>query len=429
METFKVIKCPNCGGAMYSDQKTASYQCPYCNFSLPWSEENYYRALPLEFRHKPVEQVEGLLKLGLVDVMTPAVFHDEGVLQRNYRLKTVDEKLALWDTATTQAFAGIFQVKFTCPFCGGTITGDSNQNIYTCQFCGNKLGAEEALRPGAYQKEFIMGVGAERVPASAIPFLLQPEEAQSAALALIHAYPEDFAGQDLEKRIRETMTAVYVPFFLADLSLKTQVDSDLGEFQSYQEIINWACPDTTLYDIYLLDHLDPWDFGQVTAFDPSFMEGIFRVASVANNISRNIVIDNLLAERLPCDLQATFPLKKAQVCLWGRDFRKHSHANFLLPIYYVDSRTEDQSQKSQIRLAVNGQTGQAAGVILQEKKPALYRIHTSRNPRPLSAESTVRMPPRPIRKIKAPFLHQVLPLNQALKKNGLAKLFSWFSGN
>jgi len=37
MEAFDgmSIKCVNCGGVMYADQKSASYQCPYCGSSVP----------------------------------------------------------------------------------------------------------------------------------------------------------------------------------------------------------------------------------------------------------------------------------------------------------------------------------------------------------------------------------------------------------
>ena len=63
-----------------------------------------------------------------------------------------------------------------------------------------------------------MGVGAESIPARAIPFRITPGEAQSAARELVHTYPDVLGGQDLEARIAQDMTAVYLPFSLADLS-------------------------------------------------------------------------------------------------------------------------------------------------------------------------------------------------------------------
>ena len=444
METFTglSIKCVNCGGPMYADQKTASYQCPYCGSSVSWSEDNYYRELPVVFRHKPVQVIDGLLKLGHVEITEPLPTVFTRLLSKDYRLLSVKDKLALWDTTTTLAFAGSFTLQFTCPSCGAAVTGDSAQNIFTCKACGNKIGVAEALRPGAYKKAYVMGVGAESVPRRALPFNLTLEAAQTSARQLVHTYPDDFSGQNMEQRIAQTMTAVYIPFSLSDLSLKTNVQSERGDFTTYQEIVDWACPNTTLYDVRLLDYLDPWDFGEVTTFDPAFAEGVFRIAAIANNCSRVDIIDYLLAGRIPRDIQETFNLTKSEIVNCARDLRQHKYSSLLLPIYYVDNRRQAGTAK-QVRLAVNGQTGKAAAVILQgltEKSSLLsavagphldclnkeiYRTFTPQTHKRLSAESTIRMKPVPVRKVKAPFLHKVLPFNEALQKHGLAKLCFW----
>jgi len=437
------IKCVNCGGAMYVDQKTASYLCPYCGSSVPWTDENYYRELPITFRHKPVQVIDGLLKLGHVEITQPLPDNFTQLLSKEYRLRSVDDKLTLWDTATTSAFAGSFTLEFTCPSCGATVTGVSTQNIFTCKACGNKIGVGQALKPGTYKREYVMGVGAESVPPRAIPFGISSEEAQSAARELVHTYPEAFGGQDMEQRIAQTMTAVYIPFSLSDLSLKVNAKSDRGDFTTYQEIVDWACPDTTLYDVRLLDYLDPWDFGEVTPFDPAFAEGVFRIAAIANNCSRVDIIDYLLAERIPLDLQAAFDLTTTAVVSCARDFRKHKSGSLLLPIYYVDKRAQDGARDKQVRLAVNGQTGKAAAVLLQSPTASssllgdvagtllnhtdkeIYHTITPKTHKHMSAESTIRMAPVPVRKVKAPFLHQVLPFKQAVQKHGLAKLYFW----
>ena len=416
-EEVRAIQCRTCGGAMYSDQKAAAYVCAFCGTSVPWTNEQVFWSSPITFRHKPVQIVDGAMKLGHVEVMTSVDPHDARVLSQKYRQNSVAGKLALWDETTTAAFAGVCRLTFVCPFCGGEFTGESTQHFFTCDYCSNTFEDEQLVRPGGYRREFIMGVGAENVPEKAIPFSVTMTQAQNAARVLAQQFPQEFAGQDIERRIRTEMTAVYIPFSLADLSVKMSMHSSRGDFEAYEEIVNWACPDTTLYDIHLLDRLDPWDFGAVTPFDPAFAEGIFRVAATANNASRTDVIDNLLAERLVTDLKDAFGLTKAEIVRWGRDFRKHKSATFLLPVYYLDRRAEDGENARQVRIAVNGQTGKAAALFYQYGREERYVSRAPSHPKAISTEHTVRTPPVAVKRVGSPFLHRAIPLDAALQKS------------
>ena len=425
-EEVRAIQCRSCGGAMYSDQKTASYVCAFCGSSVPWREEAEFWVSPITFRHKPVQVIDGAMKLGHVEVMSAVNPHNARVLSQKYRQNSIADKLALWDDTTVAAFAGVTQLAFVCPFCGGEFTGESTQHFFTCSYCNNTFEDEQLVRPGGYRREFIMGVGAENVPTRAIPFVITMTQAQNAARMLAQQFPQEFANQDIERRIRTEMTAVYIPFSLADLSVKMSVHSNRGDFEAYEEIVNWACPDTTLYDIHLLDRLDPWDFGAVTPFDPAFAEGVFRIAAVANNASRADVIDNLLAERLVSDLKDSFALTKAKLLLWGRDFRRHKNATFLLPVYYLDRRVEDGEKARQVRIAVNGQTGSAAALFYQYGREERYVTHAPSHPKAMSTEHTVRTPPTAVRRVGSPFLHRTIPLEAALQKSFGQKLRGLF---
>ena len=425
-EEVRAIQCRSCGGAMYSDQKTASYVCAFCGSSVPWREEAEFWVSPITFRHKPVQVIDGAMKLGHVEVMSAVNPHNARVLSQKYRQNSIADKLALWDDTTVAAFAGVTQLAFVCPFCGGEFTGESTQHFFTCSYCNNTFEDEQLVRPGGYRREFIMGVGAENVPTRAIPFVITMTQAQNAVRMLAQQFPQEFANQNIERRIRTEMTAVYIPFSLADLSVKMAVRSERGDFEAYEEIVNWACPDTTLYDIHLLDRLDPWDFGAVTPFDPAFAEGVFRIAAVANNASRADVIDNLLAERLASDLKDSFALTKAKLLLWGRDFRRHKNATFLLPVYYLDRRVEDGEKARQVRIAVNGQTGSAAALFYQYGREECYVTHAPSHPKAMSTEHTVRTPPTAVRRVGSPFLHRTIPLEAALQKSFGQKLRALF---
>lgn len=414
-EMVRAIQCHNCGGAMCSEQKAEAYVCAFCGTEIPWTDAPVFWASPITFRHKPVQIVDGAMKLGAVEVMWEVEAHDKGLLSQHYRQKSVEEKLALWDKTATAAFAGVCRLTFRCPFCGGDFSGDSTQHFFTCGYCNNTFGDEELLRPGAYRREFIMGVGAKNVPGRAIPFVVTPLQAQNAVRKLAWRFPQEFSGQDIERRIRADMTAVYIPFLLADLRVKMCVQSKRRSFEAYEEIINWACPDTTLYDIRLLDRLDPWDFGAVIPFDPAFAEGIFRIAAVANNVSRVETIENILAERFVSDIKSTFDLTTASLTLWGHDFRKHERACFLLPVYYLDRRAEDGEGARQVRIAVNGQTGKAAALFYRYGQEERYVADAPSQLQPMSTEHTIRTPPVEVERVGSPFLYRVRTFAEATK--------------
>lgn len=412
----RAIQCHNCGGAMYSEQKAAAYVCAFCGTEVPWTDAPVFWASPITFRHKLVQIVDGAMKLGAVETMWEVDAHDKGLLSQHYRQKSIEEKLALWDKTATEAFAGVCRLTFRCPFCGGDFSGESTQHFCTCGYCNNTFGDEELLRPGAYRREFIMGVGAKNVPGKAIPFVLTPLQAQNAARKLAWRFPQEFLGQDIERRIRSDMAAVYIPFSLADLSVKMRVQSKRRSFEAYEEIINWACPDTALYDIRLLDRLDPWDFGAVIPFDPAFAEGLFRIAAVANNVSRVEVIENILAERFVSDVKSTFDLAAPSPILWGHDFRVHERAYFLLPVYVLDRRAEDGEGARQVRIVVNGQTGKAAALFYRYGQEERYVTDAPSRLRPMSTEHTVRTPPVAVKRVGSPFLYRVTTFAEAMEE-------------
>ncbi|WP_294177000.1 hypothetical protein [uncultured Selenomonas sp.] len=87
--------CHNCGGAMYSEQKAAAYVCTFCGTEVSWTDAPVFWGSPIAFRHKPVQIVDGAMKLGAVEVMWEVDAHDKGCLSQHYRQKSVEEKLAL----------------------------------------------------------------------------------------------------------------------------------------------------------------------------------------------------------------------------------------------------------------------------------------------------------------------------------------------
>ena len=86
-EEIRAIQCRSCGGAMYSDQKAAAYVCAFCGTSAPWRDAPEFWASPITFRHKPVQIIDGAMKLGHVEVMTGVDPHDARVLSQRTALQ------------------------------------------------------------------------------------------------------------------------------------------------------------------------------------------------------------------------------------------------------------------------------------------------------------------------------------------------------
>lgn len=68
------------------------------------------------------------------------------------------------------------------------------------------MGAEEALRPGAYRRELVMGAGAEYVPDQAVPYRLTLENANIVLRGLCAAFP-DILGAVAEQ-LKEELAAI-----------------------------------------------------------------------------------------------------------------------------------------------------------------------------------------------------------------------------
>lgn len=402
--TLRTIQCKGCGGVMSPDQRTRSFRCAYCGADRPWPAAGV-GDLPVRYRHRPTARVDGLLKLGHVEIMSAPqmpLWDDP--------LGTA-ETLRRWDPRTAAALAGAWTVRFSCPACGGEVEGLSTQSMFPCPYCGNRLGAEEALRPGAYRRELVMGAGAEYVPDQAVPYRLTLDEAHIVLRGLCTAFPDELGA--VAERARQELAAIYIPFSLADLSVKAQVKSDRGSGTIYQETIDQACPETSLFDIRVLDRLEPWDFDEVGAFDPAFCEGDIRIASVSNLAGRGRLIEALLYDRVRDAVRDTFGAKKVDISQWSFDLRQHRYATLLLPVFFAELPLE--AQGSRISVAINGQTGASAACLRQAD--GRRTMMTGRGVElPELSEHTIRAPAVAVRYVRSPFLHEILPVERAFKK-------------
>ena len=363
MNDVHAIKCKKCGAPAYSNQAREGFHCPYCGDFVPWATTRAHFTPDMVFRHRPLPIVDGLLKLTHVGMPEKSPGDPRASDEMSRRVRDMDSQLAELDRNAFKSVAGRELITAVCKHCGADITGHSTQNIFVCEYCGNKIMDGDTFADGVYRKE-IFGYD-NNMYNRAIPFSVSADEAKRQILRLIASYPKDFDRQDIAARIDTELQALYLPYRLDDVSLKATVETERGTFTFYQERVNWALPSFTLFDVYLLNELQPWDFGTTAPFAPAYLEGNVRIFAPLNNEERITATRRMLWRDVTTMVSAAFGFNRVKLLTWDYNFRTHKYAFFNLPVWFLDKRQRDLDRDLQIRMAVNGQTGKAAALFLQ----------------------------------------------------------------
>ena len=409
MEGFFAIKCRNCGGPMYSHQQTRSFDCAYCGASTPWAEGGPEPAPAMGIRHTPLQVVDGLLKLTHVSQLEPAQDSDWYYYKPYWRNMSLLERLLWEDPATADEFQNAEHVSVPCPFCGAAFEGKSTQSVFECPSCGNKIGATDLLQPGTFRKHLSIGTGSEYIPDQAIPCRISEQQARANARELVRQHPDLFAGHSVEDAIDNQMVLAYAAVSLADLRIIASYPGKKLQKETLVlfEVLDWVYPKTRIFDLSLMNLLEPWDFSAVAPFDPAMQEGNFRVAAVEAFAKDSVIIDNLALKIAKNDAEEALGLSKKSLRTWTYNVRKHTSGLMLVPIYYFDRPASDGREGEQVRIAVNGQTGRAAAVVFSETRET-HVVAPLSSTLYLSGESTVHATPIEIRYVKSPFLHEIV---------------------
>lgn len=421
MKDVKAVKCSRCGAPAYADQKLEGFLCPYCGNLIPWAQTRGGYTPNIAYRHRAIPMVEGLLKLTHVGMPEEAAKDPRAHDEMELRTGDVDTALSALDKKTFEAWETRKRIALPCTRCGATIAGYSTQTIFECGYCKNKLMAADVYASGAYHKDMVFGYD-HNMYDMALPFAVSYEEAKMQMLRLAEMHPQDFAGQDIAARLETGLKALYLPYRLEDASLKATVETEKGEFTFYHDRINWALPCSAAHDIYLLDALHPWDFGQAAPFSPAFLEGDVRIFAPVNNEARNTALRRLLWRDTPAMVSRAFGLGNVKLLSWVYDFRRHKYAYINLPIWFLDKERGRPGADLQVSMAVNGQTGKTAALLLQADKKDCVHVREADYVAPMSDECTMYSPPVPIAYVKPPFLFRTLSFEEATgKKGGLFK--------
>ncbi len=367
------------------------------------------------FRHRPIPVIDGLIKLTHVGMGESAVKDlrsPDEILQRTSNL---DDLLYGLDKGSFEKWDKREERSFNCPYCGAKIMGFSTQSIFKCTYCGNKLMPSELFESGEYGENLVFGYDPNMYD-RVLPFRVTKTQAIEQMLRLVAQNRSDFEGQEIEKRIRSELQAICLPYWVEDISVKATVATERGKFTFYHDRINWARPQCSLFDIYLLNELNPWDYGESAPFTPAFLEDDVRIFAPMNNDERVTAPYRILYRDMPDMIKSAFGLNQVKMLGWVTDFRRHKYASINLPLWYLDKPSWAKESDLQTRMAVNAQTGKAAALFLEADKKDYTRTLDAYPLPKMSDESTMYSPPVPVKYVKSPFLFKTLDINEVLGK-------------
>ena len=395
---ISALACGTCGAPMYPDMKAGGFRCLYCDNVRPFAVTFEDFAPEVKFRHKPVEIVEGMLKLGHVAIEDKEALEPPPQDERAKRLQPPELKILLRDKEAYEAMHDKRCHEITCPCCGQQLRSLQVEGIFTCPYCSQKFGERERMAMGKFDERLVVGRKLN----------LYRKAAMGRMQELAQHFPEEMGHVSTEKMkqlAEKEMAAAYIPVQLADLRWKMKVDCEYGSFTYYQECLNWAWPRSITYDIYLLDELWPWDYGELVPLKPAYFEDNVQLLAAENLGEWQRKIPNWVLQQVaPKRLRRAFGLQQAELRWVSRDLRQHSYGLVLLPIYYLEYRP---AADRLARIMLNGQTGKAALQVITNEAEFTRLLEPAKK-FPMSPESTILSPPIPVRYVKSPFLHERL---------------------
>lgn len=402
---ISALACKKCGAPMYPDMKQGGFICLYCNSFRPFAITDEDFAPAVKFRHQPVKIVEGMLKLGHVAIENKGALDPPPREERWKRLLPIELKLMARDAKAYKALCDESYYELNCPYCGNHLTALVTESIFTCPCCNQKFGEQDSMAAGKYDERLVVGRKLN-LYSKCLPFNVSRTKAQAKLERILKEFIKDI------RWVSQKLTAAYVPVQLADLRWKMKAECERGSFWYYQECLDWAWPHSIIYDIFLLDELAPWDYGELTALKPAYLEGKVQLLAAENLGDWQAKIPNWILQRTaPRRLRNAFDVKKIKLCWVSRDLRKHNYGLVLLPIYTIEYVSENEGA---VRVMVNGQTGKAAMQMVTVERE-FTRVTEPEKEYLRSPERTILSPPIPVRYVKPPFLHERLTFPESLE--------------
>jgi hypothetical protein len=333
-------------------EKVRRFRCPGCGADLRFAPEGGCLTCPYCGRQEQIAPAAG------------------SVEERSY-----EDYLRLHADQMGSLAAGALEV--ACQTCGATVTFTPPMVAGECDFCGSPLVAQPR------DADPIVA------PEGVLPFKVTQPQATDAIRSWLGSLW--FAPSALKKMARaEGVGGVYIPFWTYDAFTLSEYEGQRGEHyyetETYTEtdaqgntqtktrqvqrtrwwpasgtVERWfddiLVPATKTITPARLTALEPWDLGELTAYDPAYLSG-YKAQRYQVDLAEGFELAKRTAEPvIESDVRHDIGGDEQRVSRVSTAYSAITFKHLLLPVYVGAYRFNDKI----FQLAVNGRTGEVQG--------------------------------------------------------------------
>lgn len=253
---------------------------------------------------------------------------------------------------------------YHCASCGADIMADDRQTATFCYYCHNPVILSGKLK-GDYK------------PSKIIPFKL--DRATAISKFKQWCWTKRFVPRDFKTQEQiEKMTGLYVPFWVADCSIKADLSGIGYKVRSWRSG-NYEYTETKEYNVNrsamvqtagipadgeskiedeLMEAIEPYNYKELKDFSMSYFSGFYadkydvdkkavfpRIRQRANEVSKKVIHDS------------TRGYTHIKITNEQYNIQKTDWSYIMLPVWFMTYKYKDKVYE----FAINGQTGKIAG--------------------------------------------------------------------
>ena len=248
--------------------------------------------------------------------------------------------------------------EIVCNSCGAELIADENTMSTMCPFCGSP-----ALITRRMSREF--------KPDYIIPFKIDSKQASKNMIEWISS--RKYTPWGFKSKCRLTkMTALYVPFWLLDCHVNTEM-SGTGKFHKGNSKVVYEVNSMLTYYVKgvpfdgavkianrLMVAIEPFDYSEMVKFESKYLQGFYadkydrRPTDIADKMFSRLDSFSMMETDLIAKKYDEYEARPEKTFSWMSDV---STRYCLLPVWFMTVEYAGRPYQ----FAVNGQTGEASG--------------------------------------------------------------------